>query len=160
MSNKILIAVDPSENALKAVAYAAGILPKDARITIYHVFFKHPPKEIDSEDPFLLHQISFQERIEEAKKWLAQEKAVIEQAMDKARDLLIKGGIESDCIDLKIEERKESVARDILSELEKGEYDTVIVGRRGLSGAKGFFVGSVSSKILHHAKNCAVWVVE
>jgi nucleotide-binding universal stress UspA family protein len=80
--------------------------------------------------------------------------------MDKAKGLLIKGGIEPDHIHLKIEEKKESVARDILSEVENGKYDTVIVGRRGLSGAKGFFSGSVSSKIVHHAKNCAVWVVE
>jgi len=160
MTHKILIALDPSENALKAVAYAANILPKDAQITLYHVFLNLLPQEIDEEDAFLQHHVSFQKRIEEAKDWLAQERKVVQDAMVKAKDLFIGGGIAPDHIHLKIEERKESVARDILNEIENGRYDTVIIGRRGLSGAKGFFSGSVSNKIVHHAKNCAVWVVE
>jgi hypothetical protein len=41
-----------------------------------------------------------------------------------------------------------------------GDYDTVIVGRRGVPGTKAFFSESVSSKIFHYARNCAVWVVE
>jgi hypothetical protein len=34
MSNRIFIAVDPSENVLKAVTYAVGIPSKEATITI------------------------------------------------------------------------------------------------------------------------------
>ena len=88
------------------------------------------------------------------------ERATIEQAMEKARDILISGGIPAENIVLRIQERKENVAKDILNEVRAGDYDTVVVGRRGLSGAKEFFAGSVSNKIVHHARNCAVWVVE
>jgi len=161
MSHKILIAVDTSENALKAVAYASGILPKDSRITLYHVFPKPIPDELQNEDSILQqHYVSFKERIEELKEWFVIERATIEKAMEKAKNVLIDGGTPPENIQLRIEEGKESVAKDILNEVQRGNYDTVIVGRRGLTGAKGFFTGSVSNKIVHHAKDCAVWVVE
>jgi nucleotide-binding universal stress UspA family protein len=80
--------------------------------------------------------------------------------MDKAKALLIKSGLESKNIQIKIQQWKKGVARDILSELRAGKYDTVVMGRRGLSGTKAFFAGSVSNKIIQHAKNCGVWVVE
>lgn len=59
-----------------------------------------------------------------------------------------------------MEEKKASVAKDILEELKEREYDTVIVGRRQKSAVKHFLLGSVPNKIVHHADNVAVWVVE
>jgi nucleotide-binding universal stress UspA family protein len=35
-----------------------------------------------------------------------------------------------------------------------------VVGRQGLSRSEEFLFGSVSSKIVNHARNCTVWVVE
>ncbi len=37
---------------------------------------------------------------------------------------------------------------------------TVVVGRHHKSKSEEFLFGSTSSKIMHEAKNCAVWVVE
>ena len=39
-------------------------------------------------------------------------------------------------------------------------YDVVVLGRRGISGVREFFFGSVSSKIVNHARDCTVWVVK
>jgi nucleotide-binding universal stress UspA family protein len=52
------------------------------------------------------------------------------------------------------------VARDILNELEEGAYGTVIIGRRGISKAEQFLLGSVSNKIIQNAKNCSVWIID
>jgi nucleotide-binding universal stress UspA family protein len=46
-----------------------------------------------------------------------------------------------------------------LAELETAGYGTIVVGRQGLSRKEEFLFGSVSSKIVSHARNCAVWVV-
>jgi nucleotide-binding universal stress UspA family protein len=37
---------------------------------------------------------------------------------------------------------------------------TVVVGRHHHSKAEEFLFGSTSSKLIHEAKNCAIWVVE
>jgi nucleotide-binding universal stress UspA family protein len=52
------------------------------------------------------------------------------------------------------------VAEDILEEAQAGAYDTVVLGRRGLGLAKSLLLGSVTQKVVDHAKGCAVTIVE
>ena len=54
--------------------------------------------------------------------------------------------------------RKKGIARDIIDEARNG-YDTVVMGKRGLSGIKEFFLGSVSQKVLNGAKDVSVLLV-
>ncbi len=55
--------------------------------------------------------------------------------------------------------RGRSIAQEILDTMEEGDWGAVVVGRRGISKAEEFLFGSVSNRIIHYAKNCAVWVV-
>ena len=161
MKNKVLIAVDESQGALKAVEYAARTLGKDARITLFNVFFKLPPEQAGEDQEMGRHHHElYKERIKYLRQWFADQRALIEKAMEKAKGILTDAGIDSGNIQVEIQERKKGVARDILDELERGQYDTLVVGRRGLSAVKEFFLGSISSKIVQHARKCAVWVVE
>ncbi len=48
---------------------------------------------------------------------------------------------------------------ELLRAAETGKYDMIIMGRRGLGGLKGLFMGSVSQKISSLA-NCAVVTVK
>jgi len=50
------------------------------------------------------------------------------------------------------------VARDILSEAENG-YDLIVIGRRGLSAVKDFFLGSTAQKVFSGAKDISVLIV-
>lgn len=161
MNRKILIAMDESKNAMKAVEYVTDYVGQDFQITLFHVFFKTPRKPVKKDRVLIQHhQVIFKERIADLTAWLEQKRVTVEKVMDKAKAMLVKAGISQKNINIRIEQRKKGVARDILNELKKGKYDTVVVGRRGLSGTKAFFSGSVSNKIVHHAKNCAVWVVD
>jgi nucleotide-binding universal stress UspA family protein len=38
----------------------------------------------------------------------------------------------------------------IVEEAEKGRYDLVVVGNKGMTGASRFFLGSVPNKVSHH----------
>jgi len=51
------------------------------------------------------------------------------------------------------------MAECILSEWEARSYSTIAVGRQGLSRKEEFLFGSISSKIVNHARDCTVWVV-
>ena len=160
MSNKILIAVDTSENAMKAVKYAAGILRSDSHVTLFHVFFKLPREDLQQRDFGPHHHVSFSGSTEEFKEWLAGERVAVEETLDRAKKLLIEGGLDPKNIMIKIGEEKQGIATDILNEIKEGGYDTVIMGRRGLSRVKRFFSGSITAKIMHHAEDCTVWIVE
>jgi len=43
---------------------------------------------------------------------------------------------------------------------DKMKCSTIVLGRQGLSRSEEFLFGSVSSKIVNHARDCTVWVVE
>ena len=52
-----------------------------------------------------------------------------------------------------------SRAGAIVQEAKQGGYGTIVVGRTGLSKVRDFFMGRVSNKVVHLAKENAVWVV-
>lgn len=160
MKKKLLVAVDESENAMKAVEYVAGTMGEGVQITLYHVLPKAPAKGIEKEKILVGHHPVFKEGVDAFRAWIEQRRATMEPVMDKAKRVLTSAGVDQNNIEVKIEQGKEGVARDILNELQQGKYDTVVLGRRGLSGIKAFLLGSVSTKVLHHARGCAVWVVE
>ncbi len=158
---KVLIAIDTSENSLKAVEYAAGIIGhSDVHVTLFHVFFKAPYGQIVRSGDLPHHDVSFDGSTGEFKRWLGTQLMAAERALEKGRRILADAGIQNENIEVKLSESKEGVARDILSELENGGHDTIVVGRRGASGIRRFLTGGTASKIINHARNCAVWVVE
>ena len=52
-----------------------------------------------------------------------------------------------------------SIAACILAERETSSCATIVVGRQGLSRKEEFLFGSISNKIVSHARDCSVWVV-
>jgi nucleotide-binding universal stress UspA family protein len=155
MAQKILIPFDDSENAMRAVSYVGRAFAKDSQVTLFHVL-QDTAALCELYSPELTDQFVDQQSqfcVLEAKK-----KQIMEAAMATAKGALIESGFRENQIDTVIEMKKSGVARDILARSSTG-YDTVVMGRRGLSGIREFFLGSVSQKVFHAAKNVTVVVV-
>ena len=155
MAQKILIAFDNSENAMRAVEYVARTFPTENTITLFHVFSDsavlcdmHSPELAEY---FIAQQSSFC-ALEEKKK------ALVKDAMEKAKTLLMDAGFSEKNISFRLETKKRGIARDILKEAEGG-FDLIVIGRRGLSAIAEFFIGSVSQKVLNAAKHVPVLIV-
>ena len=56
--------------------------------------------------------------------------------------------------------RKLGYAKDILEFALKGQYDAIVVGRRGVSGLLKVYSGSVTSDMVEHSKVIPVWLVD
>jgi nucleotide-binding universal stress UspA family protein len=50
-------------------------------------------------------------------------------------------------------------ANNIIQIANKKKFSTIIMGRRGLSDLKGFFLGSITNKVLHSATKQTVYIV-
>ena len=156
MAKKILVAFDDSENAMRAVEFVGTSFTKEKEITLFSVF----PDTVaicDMNSPsltpyFISKQAEFC-ALEDQKKEL------VNEALQKAKELLLNAGFEEDNIIIKAQTKKKGIARDIISEANSG-YDTIVLGRRGLSGIPEFLFGSVSQKVLHLAKDMSVIVVD
>jgi nucleotide-binding universal stress UspA family protein len=139
---KVLVALDTSEEAMRAVDYVGAMLEgTDWQITLFHV-------------------------IRGFEDWLAELKEDYEQAakatstvFEEASVRLEKVGLKGDRIFTKIVSGMTSRAEAIFLEAKNGGYGTIVVGRRGLSRVEEFFMGRVSSKVLQLAKDMTVWVV-
>jgi nucleotide-binding universal stress UspA family protein len=155
MAQNILIAFDDSENAMRAVEFVARSFKNDSKVTLFHVLQDtaalcelHSPELTEY---FIAQQGNF--CVLEAQK-----KKLIEGCMEKATALLVEAGFSGGNIKNKIEIKKTGVARDLLAASQSG-FDIVVMGRRGLSGIKEFFLGSVSQKVFNAAKDVTIVIV-
>jgi len=150
-SKKILVCMDGSENAIKAVDHAGFMLSgTDCKITIYHSLRhlrRYVPKETLAAAPDL-------EQI-----WKARTGQQISPSIKKAREMLLGAGLQPDQITTKVVDGSRSAAHDILKEAHDNDYGTIVLGRRGVSALKEFFIGSVTSQILHDSMGLAIWIV-
>jgi len=156
MSKKILIALDDSENAQRAVNAVAETFTRDSHITLFSV-------AMDTEalckmnSPALIPYFKSQQSA--FCSMADKNKELVETAIQQAKETLMTKGFEETNISIKHENLKDGVARDIIHEAEDG-YDVVVIGRGGNSGIKDFFFGSTSQKVLNAARNVSIFIIK
>jgi nucleotide-binding universal stress UspA family protein len=160
MMTKLLIPVDGSEGAMRAVQYVAdtfGHIP-ELKITLLHILPELPPSMWD--DGHILNETERQERQELITDWENQEEKPWEAILAQARDKLIQAGIAAEALSIKYQPRYSDIADDILDEAELEGCSTIAIGRHGMTGPMKFFMGSVSNQVVNHAHGVAVIVVD
>jgi nucleotide-binding universal stress UspA family protein len=155
MDKKVLVAIDDSENAMRAVEFITNLFTTDNKITLFNVIQDTAALcEMNSPEltPYFKSQQSSFCTLEEKKQKL------VNQALQKAREILMGAGFNENNITIKSEIKKSGVARDIVKEAQSG-YNVIVLGRRGMSGIKDFILGSISQKVFNSAKNISVLFV-
>lgn len=145
----LLVAVDESDNSRRAVMYLADFFGgfQDVFVTLLSII----PEP--SEDFFPTEA--------ERQAWLKAKKAEMRKHLAGYKEILRSAGFKDDQIETRLAIRPcTSIGDAILEEQAKLRCCIVVVGRRGITHSEEFVFGSTSSKILHHAKHCAVMVVE
>lgn len=147
MAEKILIALDDSDNAMRAVEYVAESFTTGHEIMLLSVLpdtaalcemtgFNSPTLT-----PYFLKQQGAFCALEDKKK------EIMKKTLENAKEIFLKAGFNKNKVKKKIVVGKKGAAKVIIKEAGAG-YDTVVMGRRGLSGIKEFILGSVSHKVL------------
>ena len=157
MAEKILLAMDDSENSLKAVDYVAKGMQPTASVTLFSVI-PEASSACGLDRPSL--SPIFKDNIKTFCAMEDRKKDVVKVSMEKAKQLLVQSGFPSKDVKIKIQKRKVGIARDILKEAQHGKYDSLVIGRRGLSGIKQFVLGSISNKVVQLAQDVSVIVVD
>ena len=150
-TKNVLVCVDNSENALRAVEHTGFMLSgTDCHITIFHTM-KHLSRFIPMQ---VLEDADDLEKL-----WRNKAGKEISPYIKKAREILLKAGLSEEQITTKITEGSRSAADDILKEAQDNDHGTIVLGRRGLSAVKEFFMGSVTTSVLNRAVSLAIWIV-
>lgn len=140
---RLLVAIDGSERSLKTVLYAGEEEAfKNMKIVLFHVFNSIPDAYYDLEKEPKSVKV-----VRHVRGWEAEQKKKIRAYMDNARQMLIDTGHPETALEVKIQNRKKGVARDIIIEAHNG-YDAVLVRRRGATALKNIIIGGVTLKLL------------
>lgn len=138
---KILIPVDGSSYSMKGVEHAACLLEQlkasISKITLLRV----------------INLALFEERL---RKGIDPEKEA-KKILEEAKAVLVQAGVSEGLITT--ESKIGKPADEILKEAEEGDYNLIIMGRKGRSSIKDLILGGVSSTVLHRCLNPTVAIV-
>jgi hypothetical protein len=156
MKTKCLVPVAKSSDSLKAVDYVAKHIPHNAAVTLFSVL-PDQTKGCDLDGPSVtplfknnMRNLCVNEEVEAA---------AVRGFMDEAKKTLVKAGFPSKNVATMARKKKYSIANDILRLAKLGKYDTVVVGKRDLSGINKLLARRVSGKVFNKAKDVSVVVV-
>lgn len=157
---KVLIGIDGSTCAAKAVRYAAeqyaGVA--DAEFTLVHVLPDLPAVFWD--DGHILSGSEDGARAAWMLSWLDGNQRRMEPVLAKAAEMLRVAGVPAERVQTKFVKDADNVAAGLIAEARGGGQGTILIGRCGPAEGKHFRVGGVASRLLHEAEGLAVCVVQ
>jgi nucleotide-binding universal stress UspA family protein len=142
--NSIVVGTDGSATATLAVREAVDVAKAvGARLELVSAYA-----------PVSEHQLRAERRdAPEDVQWAINPRQEVESSLSDAADLARTEGVE-----VNTHARQADPSDAILDVAEEKNADLIIVGNKGMTGAKRFLLGSVPDKISHHAP-CSVMIV-
>ncbi len=152
--NRTLLVVDGSYQSLENIHYVSQTLPAhNTEVVMLHVMSKVPNAFWDLEkDP------AWQQKVQTVRSWEIQQEEKINEFMQRACRIFTDAGFPDSAVKVDVRPVKEGIARDISAESHLG-YDSVIIGRRGLSTIQDLSLGGVASKVVLKTSGLAVWLI-
>jgi len=147
---KVLLGLDPSQGAMRAVDHVGEILGETkTEVTLLNVL----------RSPSLLQPDIEELSPDKQKEIYDQAKEEIDPVFEKATKALKKSGFSQERISTNLITGVSSRAGTIVEEAKRKGCGTIAIGRRGISKVEEFFMGRVSNKVINIARDQAVWVV-
>jgi nucleotide-binding universal stress UspA family protein len=144
MFNSIVVGTDGSETAREAVRQATDLATRlDASIHLVSAYEPVPEGRLQEE----------RREVPEDLQWMVNPREDVTSTLEEAEEELKQAGVEVD-----IHAREGDPADAILDVAEEKSADLIVVGNKGMTGAKRFLLGSVPNKVSHHAP-CSVMII-
>jgi nucleotide-binding universal stress UspA family protein len=141
----ILVGTDGSDTATTAVRYAIDLARElDARLQVVSAY------EPVSDERLRKDTIEVPQDIQ----WMINPREDVLALLERARSEAESVGVQR----VETFARQGDAADAILDVAEEQRADLIVVGNRGMTGAKRFLLGSVPNKVSHHAP-CSVLIV-
>jgi nucleotide-binding universal stress UspA family protein len=144
MFKSIVVGTDGSDTATEAVRQAIELAHAvGAKVELVSAYEPVPESRLRSE----------RREAPEDVQWSINPKEDVEATLSSAADIARAKGVT-----VELFSRRGDPADAILDVAEENEADLIIVGNKGMTGAKRFLLGSVPNKVSHHAP-CSVLII-
>jgi nucleotide-binding universal stress UspA family protein len=147
-NHKILLAYDGSENAGRATKFVGSLLGRlDYEVTLFNVIRSNGDRGSEHR-----HIFSSKEFGKVAGKEMA-------SSLHAAQTELIHAGFKAKNVSTKMVTAAISRAGAIADKAKQEDFGTIVMGRRGHSRVRDFFIGRVTNKVIQIARDRTVWVI-
>lgn len=152
--NRLLVALDGSEQASVVVNYVAEVFPpQKTQIVLFHVLTAVPEALYDFDQ-----DEGIQVDPDSANAFVSEKKKKILGFLNLSKQKFMEKGFSEEQVEIVVEPLKKGVARDILAFSGEG-FKALVLGRTGVSRVKDLIIGSVASKLLGKVSNIPLIVV-
>jgi len=147
-NKKILLAFDGSDNAGRAVNFVGSLLGDfDYEVSLFNVIRSNG-------EGLSEHQHIFSPKA--YSKFTSKEMTL---QLKAAESELINAGFKAHKVSSQIVTKEFSRAGAIADVAKQKNFGTIVMGRRGNSSVRDFFLGRVTNKVIHIARDRTVWVI-
>ena len=144
MFSSIVVGTDGSDTATQAVRQAVDLAGAiGARVDLVSAYAPVPSQRLRDE----------RRDAPEDLQWAITPREDVDAMLGDAADVARDAGVET-----RVYPRQGDPADAILDVAEETDADLIIVGNKGMTGAKRFLLGSVPNKVSHHAP-CSVLII-
>ncbi|BBD06774.1 universal stress protein [Desulfovibrio ferrophilus] len=150
MDKHLLVTLSTDPSALCGVRFVADFFsaPEHLRLTFFYTD-SDPKSAVAEAGGHLLQELSCD---------IDSSQSPVSGALEKARQLLCGKGFGAGHMEAKIVFKRYSKIMDIILESEKGLYDALVLGRRGLTRLEEAFGSSVSRGVLEKHVGAPLWI--
>ena len=144
MFGSIVVGTDGSPTASEAVRQATELARSvGAKVYLVSAYEPVPEGRLRDERQQVPHDLQ----------WMVSAREDVEQTLERSGGTLSQAGVEVETL-----AREGDPADAILDVAEEKRADLIVVGNKGMTGAKRFLLGSVPNKVSHHAP-CSVMII-
>lgn len=144
MFSSIVVGTDGSDTATRAVSKAVELAKAlDASLSIVSAY-----------EPVSGQRLAKERRdAPEDLQWAINPREDVDAVLEAAAGIAREAGVE-----VSVQPRQGDPADAVLDVAEEVDADLIVVGNKGMTGAKRFLLGSVPNKVSHHAP-CSVLII-
>ncbi|HEY1358630.1 MAG TPA: universal stress protein [Thermoleophilaceae bacterium] len=144
MFGSIVVGTDGSDTAREAVRQATELASQvGARIDLVSAYEPVPEGRLRDE----------RQQVPDDLQWMVNPREDVTNVLDEAGEQIKQTGVE-----VQTHAREGDPADAILDVAEEQKAGLIVVGNKGMTGAKRFLLGSVPNKVSHHAP-CSVMII-
>jgi nucleotide-binding universal stress UspA family protein len=144
MFRSIVVGTDGSETATQAVRQAVDLAKATgARVELVSAYEPVSGQRLREET----------QQVPEDMQWMVNPREDVDSTLEDASNVASEAGVE-----VEVYARQGDPADAILDVAEETKADLIVVGNKGMTGARRFLLGSVPNKVSHHAP-CSVLII-
>jgi nucleotide-binding universal stress UspA family protein len=144
MFKTIVVGTDGSETAKEAVRQATDLAKTvGASVHLVSAYEPVPAGRLRQE----------RQQVPDDLQWMVNPREDVNTTLEQAGEAIKETGVEAE-----VHPREGDPADAILDVAEEENADLIVVGNKGMTGARRFLLGSVPNKVSHHAP-CSVMII-